>query len=118
MKQAADALLVATFVGVLLALVVVLGGFALLRRQDRRLSRPASLTTDQLVGLLFALVAPFGPLFFGAANISHALGGYWPAGDFRSSNLFVNLNWAVILLLTPLVSLFGVWILWSNRPRR
>jgi hypothetical protein len=118
MSQIADDLVVYASAGFFVALLAVLAVFAVAELLYRRGSRGARFPVDRLVGLIFAFVAPFGWVWFGALDIHQSLSGFWAAGDFRSSDLFVTLNWGVILVIAPLTSLFGLYILWSTRHQR
>lgn len=118
MRQIADNLVVYATTGFFVALPAVLAVFAVAELLYRRGSRGARFSVDRLVGSIFAFVAPFGCVWFGALDIHQSLSGFWAAGDFRSSDVFVTLNWGMIALVAPAVSLFGVWILWSTRHQR
>lgn len=118
MRQFADQLTIDAAIVSAVFLVVILSGFAVAEWRFRRGSRRTRVSVDRLVGLLFTLVAPFGSVWFGASDIASAKSGFWSATDFRSSDLFVTLNWGMILVIAPLTSLFGLYILWSTRHQR
>jgi hypothetical protein len=118
MRQLADTLSVDAAVAFAIALIAILTWFAVTEMRYRSGLRLERVSPDRLVGLIFTLVAPFGWVWFGASDIAQSLGGYWRATDFRSSDLFVTLNWGVILVIAPLASLFGLYILWTTRHQR
>ena len=117
-RQFADELTIDAAIVFAIFLVVILTGFGVVEWRFRRGSRSPRVSADRLVGLLFTLVAPFGCVWFGASDIASAKSGFWSATDFRSSDLFVTLNWGMILVIAPLTSLFGLYILWTTRHQR
>jgi hypothetical protein len=92
MRQIADDLVVDAATGFVVASLGVLAVFAVAELLYRRGSGGTRISVDRLVGLIFAFVAPFGCVWFGALDIQQSQSGYWAPGDFRSNDLFVALN--------------------------